>query len=253
VTSYLAVTTCNKRQWDEYGERMAHSFCRYWPSSVGLRIYAEGFDSDWPGQPLKELHEVAPWLAPWQAKLTSTQRGLVQGRYNYRFDAGRFAHKVAAIGAAAEDSDSDVLIWIDADVITHEPITVDWLDRLLPVQATVGLIERAQKYPECGYMMFRMPAAQGIIFEILTMYQSGAIFELAEWHDSFVIGHVVNRARKEGRATVHSFADLALPKRHPFCNCVLAEKMDHWKGGRKEHGRSYPTDLIKPRPEPYWR
>ena len=47
-----------------------------------------------------------------------------------------------------------MLIWIDADIITHAQVTTEWLDRLMPLSATVGWIGRATKYPETGFMLF---------------------------------------------------------------------------------------------------
>ena len=47
-------------------------------------------------------------------------------------------------------------------------------------------------------MMFRIPAARRVIREIVKMYRTGAIFDLPETHDSFVIAHV-SEAAAEGR------------------------------------------------------
>lgn len=237
--------------WERYGRQMADTFHQHWPSDVPLWVYAEGFS--WSGH---ELNDEAPWLGLFKQLYSQPQhRGMVNGKYNYRFDAVKFAHKVAAIGAAADGDDCDVLIWIDADVITHAQVTAWWLEQLFPLTATIAMIERAQKYPECGFMMFRMPAARKVIRQIVQMYRTGALFDLKETHDSFVIGHVVRKAVQKGEATVHSLAPLDLPKRHPFINSLLlGECLDHLKGtARKQRGKSFPTDLVVPRPEPYWR
>lgn len=230
--------------------KMAETFFRHWPSAVGLRIYTEGFESEWPGHSLLTLAEAAPWLEPWKAARTLSQHGMRDGKYNYRFDAVKFAHKVAAIGAAAEGNDCDVLIWMDADIVTHSLVAVDWLDSLLPLEATLAWLERAVKYPECGFMMFRMPASGEVVREVVKAYQSGAIFKLDEWHDSFVFWHYV----KAAKVATTRLAPLETPKRHPFVNSVLGEKMDHFKGtARKGRGKSFQTDLVKPRREAYWR
>ena len=112
-----------------------------------------------------------------------------------------------------------MLIWIDADIITHAQVTTEWLDRLMPLSATVGWIGRATKYPETGFMLFRLPAARRVIRGIVKAYRGGAIFNLPETHDAYVIGHYVEAAAKRGQAAIHSISDLSLPKRHPFVNC----------------------------------
>jgi hypothetical protein len=235
---------------------MANTFVRQWPAEVPLRLYTEGFLCEIECVEQINLDAAAPWLAPWKAERSKAQRGQVPykgANYNYRLDAARFAHKVAAIGAAV-DEDVDVLIWLDADIVTHSPVTVEWLDRLFPPASTIGWLEREEKYPEASFLMFRIPGARMVIREIVGAYQSGEIFRLNEWHDSFVIEHYVKAAASRGDAVTHSFSDLSLPKKHPFINCLLGEKMDHLKGdARKKRGRSLPSDLIQPRTESYWR
>jgi hypothetical protein len=252
---WLAITTCNASQWDQYGRAMVRTFVRHWPSEVPLRIYTEAFECNIASVQEVELDAAVPWLKPWKAERSKAQRDRVHkgGNYNYRLDAIKFAHKVAAIGAAA-DEDVDVLIWLDADIVTHSFVTVEWLDRLFPLDATIGWLGREEKYPEASFLMFRIPATRVLIREIVAAYQSGEIFQLSEWHDSFVIEHYVKAAASRGDAVIHSFSDLSLPKRHPFINCPLGEKMDHLKGNaRKRSGKSFPRDLVRSRSESYWR
>ena len=99
--SYLAVTTCNAAQWRQHGLQMAETFRRHWPVEVPLRLYAEGIQDAWPVDHWVDLYQSAPWLAMFKQLYAQPQhRGMVNGKYNYRQDAVKFAHKVAAIGAA---------------------------------------------------------------------------------------------------------------------------------------------------------
>jgi hypothetical protein len=256
VTRYLAVTTCNAEQWEQYGRRMAETFRRHWSSEVQLRLYGEGFV--YPvsnGVEFVDLDEAASWLADFKASHRDPRYNGGQNGMDYRRDAVRFAHKVAAIGAAAE-ADCDVLIWIDADVVTHAPVTVEWLDSLFPEPATVGWLDRIGTYPECGFLMLRMPAAREVIDNIVMMYRTGALFQLPEWHDSYVIQHVVTAMLQRGKAKVHSLSGPEGRKNigHPWVSSPLAACMDHLKGTqRKQRGRSLPADLKHARPEPYWQ
>ena len=249
MTSYLAITTCNERQWAEHGRRMATSFARYWPSSVPLRVYAEGFRERTQLFEMVDLDTAAPWLGPWKAARTSAQRGVLNGRYNYRLDAARFVHKVAAIGAAAESSNSDVLIWMDADVVPFERASIEWLARLLPADAPMAWLDRATKYPECGFLMFRLPACRELVRSWVEQYRIGEVFKLPETHDSFVLQHLV----KASGITPASLSGDARNARHTFISGPLGAKLDHLKGARKAQGRSHKSDLIRPRPEAYWR
>ena len=244
MTRYLAVTTCNAEQWQAHGIRMVDTFTEFWDPTIRLWIYAENWGDN-------DLYEAAPWLAAFKKRYRDQRYNGGPGGRDYRHDAVRFAHKIAAIGAAA-DAYCDVLIWIDADVITHAPVTRDWLDSLFPEPAILAWLDRDNCYPECGFMMFRMPAARPLIEGIVEFYRSGLLFNLPEWHDSYVIQHVV----KVAGIKPHSLSGEKGRKHigHPWVMSPLATRMDHLKGERrKARGRSLPGDLIEPRPEPYWQ
>jgi hypothetical protein len=232
---------------------MARTFCRHWPSDVRLRVYAEGFDpsGDLPVD-VEDLDIAAPWLKPWKAERSKEQRGNGGGRYNFRLDAVKFAHKVAAIGAAANEV-VDVLIWLDADIVTHSPVTVDWLDGLLPAAADLAWLDRVGKYPECGFLMFRLPAMQPIIGEIIAAYWSGAIFRYPQTHDSYVIQQFVEAGVRRQEIKVASLSGDARDWHHPMVAGPLGSRFDHLKGARKELGKSKPADLRTRRSESYWK
>lgn len=251
MTRYLVTTTCNGKQWLQYGRAMVRTFLRHWPAEVDLRLYPEGFQSF-----AADLEHASPWLAKFKAKHKPVQKytGGSDGR-DYRRDAVRFAHKVAAIDAAARESDCDVLIWMDADVVTFDTVTVEWLDSLFPPPATVAWLERYSSYPECGFLMFRMPEAKKVLRHVVEMYTSGNIFLLPETHDSYVFQHVIEYAQRRGEVTIHSLSgrEGRMHTGHPWCASPLAAKMDHLKGERrKAKGTSFASDLRGDRPEPYW-
>jgi hypothetical protein len=253
--TYLAITTCNGEQWAKYGRTMAKTFARYWPAEIPLRVYREKFEPDthWLIE-FADLDEAAPWLAPWKAACGSQERGITPQGYRYRWDAVRFAHKVAAIGAAADTwTGEGVLIWMDADIVTHARVETRWLTALFPPTADLAWLDRDRRYPECGFMMFRLPEARQVIADIVQMYRDGRIFDLEQWHDSYVIETVVKAAEALGQIAVASLSGAARERHHPFCAGPLGAAMDHLKGKRKEIGRSLREDLMGPRPEPYWK
>lgn len=262
MTRYLAITTCNAQQWESFGRAMVSTFVRHWPQSVILEVYCEEF---WPLTDIKsdadeptpwigytELHEAAPWLAKFKALYRDPRyNGGPNGR-DYRHDAVRFSHKVAAIGAAAEDADCDVLLWLDADIVTHAAVTCDWLDSLFPPPAVIAWLDRWGVYPECGFMMFRMPEARKLIGTIVKAYRKGTIFDFREWHDSYVIQHYVEALRvptcslsgPEGRKH----------RGHPFASSLLSSRLDHLKGEtRKQIGRTPKTERRIKDDVAYWR
>ena len=196
MTRYLVVTTCNAEQWRQYGMKMAETFREHWSQDVPLWLYAEGFwpeVSMMPAGAICALDLSAPWLPLFKQIYQDPMFNGGLDRRDYRRDAVRFAHKVAAIGAAAETADCDVLIWCDADTVTHESVTVKWLDSLFPERAEIAWLDRERAYPECGFLMFRLPAAKKLISTVVDAYREGAIFKLPETHDSYVFAHFVQR------------------------------------------------------------
>lgn len=85
------------------------------------------------------------------------------------------------------------------------------------------------------------------------------IFQLKEWHDSFVFDQV--RAKIPGLTQLNWSAHLRdlRPHRgsspgegHPIINTDWGAYLDHLKGERKRTGRSLPSDLKVARKEAYW-
>ena len=265
--NWHAITTCNDAMWEAYGRAMVNTFERHWPAEAALTVYTEGFAGDRNGRvQFVDLDQSAPWLAPWKAVRTDAQRGMSKDGYRFRWDAVKFSHKVAAIGAAADrlaveinladglTETKNVLIWLDADIVTHAPVTHAWLESLFPSSADVAWLDRERWYPECGVLFFRLPAVTPVIRQIVTAYQTGEIFRLQQWHDSYVIETVVKAAEAMGQIKVASLSGKeGCKSHHPLVNSRVAEALDHLKGNRKIRGRSKPDDLIRPRPEPYWQ
>ena len=104
------------------------------------------------------LNEEAPWLLMFKHFTASRNTAAWStGNIIIGWMPMKFAHKVAAIGAAAEGDDA--MCWYvvipNHDFRTgHDRVAGPALAAL---PATIAMIERAQKYPECGFMMFRLP------------------------------------------------------------------------------------------------
>lgn len=231
---FAAVTTYAPRHWESHAKRCVETFRQHW-GDIALTTYTDD-----------QLEEVSPWLADFK------RRHAHRPTDDYRMDAVRFAHKVAAIELANQGTGADVLIWIDADCVTHAPVTPQWLQSLLR-DGDFAYLRRSMKYPECGFMMFRRNE-RGISFigKVVKQYSTDALFALPEWHDSYVIDHV--RAAREaiGMLRCVSLSGSGERTHHPLINGPLGAKLDHLKGPRKSQGKSHARDLKVCRTEGYW-
>jgi hypothetical protein len=242
---YLVVSTFNRSGRELYGERMMKSFEGAWPEAASLRIYAEGWEESTPLASIYRLLECSPWLSAFKARHKSKPTS------NYRMDAVRFSHKVAAICHAARHMTARYLVWMDGDTFTHSKIAVEELDGLAPNGEVLAWLDRKGMYPECGFMIFdtQHERFNELIDVLELMYSEDWLFDLPEWHDSFVLEHVV----KKGGFPVKSLSGDGHSTMHPMINGPLGQWFDHAKGNRKNAGRSSKRDLVKPRSEPYWQ
>jgi hypothetical protein len=232
---FAAVTTYAERHWEQHARRCVETFREHW-TGVPLATYTD-----------EQLEVESPWLADFK------RRHRHRPTDDYRMDAIRFAHKIAAIDLADRQTQADTLIWIDADCVTHAPVTPEWLQGLLRT-GDFAYLRRTMKYPECGFMMFRRNE-RGLAFidKIVQQYRTDALFKLPEWHDSFVIDHVRAERESVGMLRCVSLSGSGERTHHPLINGPLGAKLDHLKGPRKSQGKSNPRDLKVLRSEDYWK
>lgn len=254
---FHVVTTTNEKGWNESGRRMVESFLKNWPiSTMPLTIYAEDFTP--PDNIGIDIRRLPAWLDDFKAKWGKIPAHLGQrhGRYDYRFDAVKFAHKVGALTDFGQDLADGVMIWVDADTFTHARVTPEWLTGLFPEPAYIAWLNRLNSHPECGFVMFRCshPYHRNFMESLRNLYTTGDLFKLRETHDSFALQHLVTA--KVINRKIPPPASLSGDPRwhHPFVNGPLGACLDHCKGPtRKAAGRSRQQDLRVPRSEPYWR
>ena len=264
---YTVVTTFNADGLKQYGQRMINAFEQNWPAEVDLVVCKENCtpQTSRPNTRVHDLLNLSSALNTFveRHKNNPLAHGLAgppevfDPRKSFRWNAVRFAYKIYAISLIANYTSSGWLIWLDADTVTHSPIHLEDLDRLCPSDAMITYLGRGEKYhSECGWVGYNLdhPATRPFIQDLRGLYDSDKIFDLPEWHDSYVWDTV--RCRYQDQ---HKFYNLTttmpVPGRagHPFVNSELGRFMDHLKGDRKQEGRSRPRDLVVPRSEAYWR
>jgi hypothetical protein len=238
------VTTCNKAQYETHGRACVKSFIRHWPAAVRLRFYNEDMEID--DLPIGCLSRPLPeWFTTWKSKYRGMKdangRDANKNRpnkrdYDFKRDCIRFGHKIGAFVDAAEKTEADILIWMDADIVTDRPVDYVWLASLFPQPAFIAWLDRVKTYPECGFFMVNMRhlSAKMFIGKLRDMYESGAVFDLPQTHDSFVIEFIIARMMKAFAIEAPvSLSGSARASSDPFSFCRLSERMQHLKGKKK--------------------
>lgn len=264
---YTVCTTFNAQGYEKYGQKMIQTFLKNWPTQVHLSVYAEQCDVVEQATNLKifDLEHASPELLTFKRKwqgvpkangdvsadpIRSLRKDAGKG---FKWDAVRFSHKVYTIFHAAKHCETPWLLWMDADIVCHSPITVSDLDQLCPDNRDLCFLGRKGKFSECGLyaMNLRSETVQTFLNKFQWMYDCAeeGIFTLAEWHDSFVFDVVrKNLLLNELDWSGH----LITGEGHPLINCDWGKYLDHLKGERKNLGHSKAKDLKVSRQEDYW-
>jgi hypothetical protein len=278
IMKIAVVTTFHEEGLKKYAQRMIDTFCTNWPEEIKLHIYPEKcnpairnhnhvtltdldsvkelteFKDRWKGVP-KANGDVSK--DPVRSRRKDSGKG-------FKWHAVRFAHKVYAIFDCAKNTDADILIWMDADTICHSPITMQDLCKMIPADSELCYLGRKGKYSECGLysMNLRSPNVQAFLKEFQRFYDQAehGIFQLDEWHDSFVFDAVrvkfPQMRQLDWAAHLHDLRPapgMSSGEGHPLINSQWGAWLDHLKGDRKSIGRSKREDLKVQRKEAYWQ
>jgi len=265
---YTVVTTFHADGYKQYGQRMIQTFLQNWPSDVQLYVYAENCTVEESASNLHvfNLADASPPLVAFKNKWAGVpkangdvsddpvRRGRKDAGKGFKWDAVRFAHKVYSIFAAAKTCNTDWLLWMDADTVCHSPITIERLDQFCPAGIELCFLGRRRKYTECGLyaMNLQSQKIQRWLWDFQRLYDEAenGIFNLMEWHDSFVFDAV----RKNHQLNELDWArGIIEGEGHPLINCEWGAYLDHLKGARKDLGRSKHIDLKIKRTEAYWQ
>jgi hypothetical protein len=255
---------------------MIQTFLKTWPTN--LVVYAEGCDVTETAPNLvvhniAVVNELGAFKQQWQGvpkangdvsadPVRSQRRDAGKG---FKWDAVRFAHKVYSIFHCAKHTDTDWLIWMDADMVCHTPVSEQFLDTMCPEDRDLCFLGRKGKFSECGLYAMHLGTKGTTRFlkEFQRMYNDAdnGIFLLDEWHDSFVFDAVRNGI--DGLQQLNwsdSLGDLRASPRntpgegHPLINSAWGAYLDHLKGDdRKQAGHSHLHDIKVARSEGYWQ
>ena len=196
---YTVITTFNQAGLKQYGQRMISTFEQYWPAEVDLVVYAENCKptvsraNTCVTDLLSDSAELRQFIERHQnnplAHGQSTSDRQIDPKKQFRWDAVRFAYKVFSIALATATIKTDWLIWLDADTHTHSLVPIAGLNELCPADSMISYLGRSETYhSECGWVAYNLTNPQTLQFikNFVDMYNSDEIFELDEWHDSYV-------------------------------------------------------------------
>ena len=221
---------------------MLATFKAYWPEDVKIYIQLD----QQPEETFTELNNSI-------IDIVGEERAFIAGLFDedqknfierwkdhkpktYMDDVVKFSHKVFALEKCADaiKDDIDVLIWLDADVITKKPITHEWLESVLPADDEVcSYLGRDTLYSECGWVAYNL---KNLGWELLNgMKQQYVDDDFAEylktgWTDC----HVFDYKRADLKCkNLSSFFKYGVNAIDVWSQSDLAQRMVHRKGQKK--------------------
>jgi hypothetical protein len=279
MSKIAVVTTFHEAGLKSYAQRMINTFCKNWPHEVKLYLYPERCNPQVPDHSrivltsLDDVAELTAFKKQWYNvpkangdvstdPIRSKRKDAGKG---FKWNAIRFAHKTYAIFDCAKKTDADVLIWMDADTVCHNKIDIQTIERLIPSNTDLCYLGRHGKFSECGLysMNLRTESTRNFLRKFQEAYDhaENGIFQMAEWHDSFVFDEI--------RKTIpnlmqHNWSiDLkdirprpgnTAGEGHPLINTEWGKYLDHLKGdARKKLGKSKKEDLKINHNQLYWQ
>ena len=278
MSNITVVTTFHKPGLDKYGQRFLDSFAQKVDSQIKLLVYAENCKPIVQSNNIvvldavESLPKLNKFKQRWKdvPKANGIPPADIKARRprdwhkEFKWHAIRFANKVYAVFNACERS-TDWVVWMDADTFVHNEWSYKQFKKLLPDDKWLTYVGRgkgSQTWPECGFygMNLKHPMCVQFLKEFERFYEDAdnGIFELEEWHDSFVFGHILNQLRKIDNNVLDYSADMYLKEAktggggHPLINTVLGTWIDHMKGDRENTGKSLAKDIMVKRTESYW-
>lgn len=161
---------------------------------------------------------------------------------NYRKQAVRFCHKVFAIhrvlDAAKKARKAGIeapryLIWIDADVLITRKVTEEDIKKCLPKEgdAVSYLGRKDWDHSECGWLAFDLDNGGGEIIESVHFnYTQDDIFNMEQWHDSWVWDNIRKYRVPIGHSKPWTNLTEGKPGTEIWAQSPMSDWSKHFKG-----------------------
>lgn len=155
---------------------------------------------------------------------------------SWRFDAVRFFKQCVIPEHVSRDlSDGDILVWLDADVVTFADVPASMVPKLLRGSDLCFL--GRNKGAEIGFWAVTLnDRSRAFLKELSALYLEDRIFGLNQFHSAFAFDHVRQQQQRNGLGARNL---TPAGRDHVWMQCrPLMEVCDHLKGDRKNYGYS---------------
>ena len=225
------ITSFNQSYYDKVGKHCVETFNKFWDEDIDLFVYLEDMDEtriDAKCIPFTNLP--IDYFVFQQEKRKQQEK--------------TFAKKAYSIIHAFKNLDTDILIWLDADVVTTKSITKEFIYSLVPentLSAHFGVWHNRVKHDNESPLIFSCETG---FFAVNTKHKLFSILRdrytqrylqrdtsgLRRFYDGDVYGAVIKEL--EDSAIMNDLN--SGPHKTPIPRSVLGEYITHFKHGLKK-------------------
>ena len=250
-------TTYNQKYYDICGKRMIETFIEFWPKDVTLYAYWEEQEPEIFADNVKYINllEAQPELVKFveRNKDDRKKNGWRPGEWQdgtkekqiWKYDGVKFSYKVFAQSHRIKNSNSDRLLYLDADTFTHATPNLDYLDEILPEDHLCSYLGRAKNYDETGYYFHNIahPKSQEWANRMEEIYINDELWDLEQQVDCYTMYWARKTFEDCPQFDLNAYHG-GFGNSHPFINTKLGAFLDHLKGNeRKRLGSSKIKDF----------
>lgn len=257
----LVITSFNKPLWEAYARSSLKSWVKHLkvtaPQELQLLVTVDGEVpedlmetlKDFPGKVTVELldnhKEYREYIKKYKNYSPPNPQAIPK-EHQFRYQHLRFWPKVFTMFMASDYEDTAIL-WLDADVSLHKDLPIEKIVADLepkghmPGKSFVCL-GRGKKwgYMDSGYFLSDNQNQRIVnnynrfVGSLYNLYQNGVIFKFQEWHDAYLITHLLDILfTKEHKALEVLSLSGESESLNPMEDTWLSEYMIHFKGNRK--------------------
>jgi hypothetical protein len=207
----LVCTGFSPAGYQQYGRRFLETFWRHWPHEIGVVAYTEDPvmmpGAQWQCRSLWDCEGARAFYDrhrqnPEYCGRAATSRWKVKEHrtgYAWRFDAVKFFRQCLIPEHAAGDlADGDILVWLDADVVSFADVPAGLIDELLAGH-DLAYLGRRGYHSEIGFWAVRLGGkTRQFLTDFAELYRSDAVFALSEHHSAWAFDHCRRLAERSG-------------------------------------------------------
>ena len=240
--SYTIVTSFSKEGYDKYAQEMLKTFKKYWDKDIQLEAWYHDFELPKSAPKAKNityknLNDDKDMLSYRERMSKYSSTATNKTPYDWKRDCIKWCHKVYALTSSARNhyDDTNWLIWLDADTVTHSPITLNFLNKVCSGDKDIVHLGRNDiDYSETSFIGINLKSMMGKEFleDFRGCYDAGETIAYREWHDGFIFDRLLIVHKAHGL-----IADNLTPNVKgidAFGQSLLNDVMYHNKGMKKD-------------------